>query len=49
MEISLGPILEKLNNQEIQEMQKKAVEYAESFQNMFDGMDMEFMLKFYRS
>lgn len=49
MEISLGPIFEKLNNQEIQELQKKVVEYAGTFQNMLESMDMESVLTFYRS
>ena len=49
MEISLGPIFEKLNNQEIQELQKKVVKHARTFQNMLESMDMEFMLRFYRS
>jgi len=49
MDISLGPIFTKLNNEKIQELQKKVVEYEKSYQNILEAMDMEFLLRFYRS
>ena len=49
MEVFHGPIFAKLNNQDIQELQKDVVKYTKSYKNVLEGMDMEFMLRFYRS
>ena len=48
MEVCLGLIFAKLNNKDIQELQKNVVKYAKSYKSILEGMDIEFMLRFYR-